>query len=224
MTPIVKKAFVVDSEGKPLLPTHPARARKLLKNGLAVVLAVAPFTIQLKKVILKPVGDLTLDIDDGTKKLSLTVVNEHTQEIVFSGTIKLRQEIKNKLTQRREYRRAKRYRKIRYQKVHFDRYKKCGSWLLSTIRQKKKSILRVAKDLKRFMNITHVVLEQGQFDNYYSSRARMVWRDKYTCQCGLRVKMTVSNKRKIQHRLGYSILNSSGVVYLELILNIFFNP
>jgi len=127
MTPRVKKVFVVDLEGKPLLPTCPARARKLLKNGSAVVLGFALFTIQLKKVILKPVGDLAGAIFDGKKELGFVVVNEHTQEIVFSDTIKLRQKSKNKLTQRREYRRARRYRKMRYQKVHFDRKRCCSS-------------------------------------------------------------------------------------------------
>jgi len=219
MTPMVKKVFVVDLEGKPLLPTCSARARKLLKNGSAVALGFAPFTIQLKKVVLKPVGDLAVNIFDGKKELGFVVVNEHTQEIVFSDIIKLRQKVKNQLTQRREYHRARRYRKMKYQKVHFDS-KRCGSWLLRTIRQKKENILRVAKELRHFMNITHVVLEQGPFDNYHS----ILWRSEYTCQCGLRVKMTVSNKRKIQHRLGSYILNSSGIVYLELMLNIFFNP
>jgi hypothetical protein len=179
MTPITKKVFVVDSKGKPLLPTHPARARKLLKNGLAVVLAVAPFTIQLKKLILKPVGDLTLDINDGSKELGFTVVNEHTQEIVFLGTIKLRQGVKNKLTRHREYCRARRDRKLSYQKVHFDNLK--GSCWSRMIRQKKKSILQVAKNLKRFMSINHVMLEQGQLDNNYT---RVLWKNRYTSQCG----------------------------------------
>ena len=219
MTPIVKKVFVVDLEGKPLLPTHPARARKLLKNGLAVVLEFSPFTIQLKKVVLNPVGELRVDIFDGKKELGFVVINEHTQEIVFLDTIRLRQKIKNPLTQRREYRRARRYRKLRYQKVHFDR-KKCCSCLLGTIRQKKENILRVAKELKRFMNITHIVLEQGSFDNYCS----MLWKSEYTCQSGLKVKMCVCNKRNIQYRFGAYRLNSSGKVYLELILNIFFYP
>jgi hypothetical protein len=44
MTP---KVLVIDKLGKPLLPTHPARARKLLRNGKAKVVTVVPFTIQL---------------------------------------------------------------------------------------------------------------------------------------------------------------------------------
>jgi len=48
MTP---KVFVIDNSGKPLLPTHPARARKLLRDGKAKVVRVVPFTIQLERII-----------------------------------------------------------------------------------------------------------------------------------------------------------------------------
>jgi hypothetical protein len=215
----VVKVFVVDSEGKPLLPTHPARARKLLKNCSAVVLTVTPFTIQLKKVVLKPVGDLTIGVDDGAKEVGLAVVNEHTQEVVFSGTIKLRQDVKKKLTQRRSYRRARRNRKLRYRKAHFYR-KKGKGWLSPTIRQKKESILRVVKDLRRLMNITAVVVEQGQFDTQELARgkklmgveyqlpdyegktfrAKVLWRDKYTCQhCGCHENLQAHHIRHKAH-------------------------
>jgi hypothetical protein len=39
--------FVLSSDGQPLDPTHPARARKLLKNGRAAIWRRAPFTIRL---------------------------------------------------------------------------------------------------------------------------------------------------------------------------------
>ena len=87
-----QKVFVIDAEGKPLLPTHPARARKLLDNpfGKATVYQVVPFTILLNRVVENPVGEFTIGIDDGAKKVGIAVVNEKTQEVVFGGTIKLR--------------------------------------------------------------------------------------------------------------------------------------
>ena len=93
MTP---KVFVIDKEGKPLLPTHPARARKLLRNGKARVKTVVPFTIQLERVIVSPVGSFTVGIDDGTKNVGIAVVNEKTKEVVFRGTIQLRQDVSKK--------------------------------------------------------------------------------------------------------------------------------
>ena len=221
MTPVTKKAFVVDLEGKPLLPTHPARARKLLKKGLAVIFTAIPFTIQLKKSIVKPVGQLTLNCNDGTKECNFTVVNEHTQEIVFLGTHKLRQSIKNKLLIRRhEYYQAKRYRKLSYQKEHFDRLKS-GCWS-GMVRQKKESILQVAKKLRHFMPINHAILEQGKLNNTYT---RVLWKNRYTFRCGLKTEVTVYNKRYyIEQRFGGFRLNSSGEIYFELIFDILFTP
>ena len=76
MTP---KVFVIDREGKPCLATHPARARKLLKEGKAKVYQVVPFTIQLERVIENPVGSFTVGIDDGAKEVGIAVVNEKTE-------------------------------------------------------------------------------------------------------------------------------------------------
>lgn len=43
----MQKTFVVDKSGRQLLPCHPARSRKLLREGKAKVIQVVPFTIQL---------------------------------------------------------------------------------------------------------------------------------------------------------------------------------
>ena len=72
-----------------------------------------------------------------------------------------------------------------------------------SIRQRKESIVRVLKDLKKVLNITEAVIEQGQIDvssiqrgkqlvgvefqqSEYEGRnfrAKVLWRDNYTCQC-----------------------------------------
>jgi hypothetical protein len=201
---VAPKVFVVDAEGKPLLPTHPARARKLIRAGKAVVLRIVPYTIQLSRVVDNPVGSFSIGIDDGAKEVGLSVVNEHTQEVVFRGTVRLRQDVSRKMTQRSQYRRARRSRNLRHREARFDNRGKRG-WLPPSIRQKKDSILRVVNDLKTLLNITRAVVEQGQFDTSSmaagdektgveyqipdyegrSFRAKVLWRDRYTCQhCG----------------------------------------
>ena len=200
MTP---KVFVKDLEGKPLLPTHPARARKLLRNGKAIVKRVVPFTIQLNRVIKKPVGSFTAGIDDGAKHVGIALVNEKTKEVVFRGTIQLRQDVSIKIKQRAQYRRARRSRKLRHRKARFNNRK--HKTPQPSIRSMKESILRVILDLKKVLNITAVVIEQGQFDvaslasgrklvgvefqqEEYEGRnfrAKVLWKDDYTCQyCG----------------------------------------
>ncbi|MBI1923467.1 HNH endonuclease [Candidatus Poribacteria bacterium] len=206
MTP---KVFVIDQEGKPCLPTHPARARKLLREGKAKVYQVVPFTIQLERVIENPVGSFTIGIDDGAKEVGIAVVNEVTKEVVFRGAIQLRGDVKRKILQRAGYRRTRRCRQLRHRKARFlNRKQKMPQ---PSIRQRKESILRVVNDLARVLNLTDAVIEQGQFDvsslaagrqlvgiefqqsDYEGEdfRAKVLWRDGYTCQCcGGKEKLT----------------------------------
>jgi len=212
MTP---KVFVCDLEGKPLLPTHPARARKLLRNGKAKVYQVVPFTIQLSRVIVSPVGSFTVGIDDGAKEVGISVVNEKTREVVFRGTIQLRQDVSRKIEQRAKYRRTRRIRKVRHRKARFKNRKQKTPF--PSIRQRKESIVRVVKDLKKVINIKSAVIEQGRFDvasmtagkqlvstefqqSEYEGRnfrAKVFWRDNYTCQhCGEKKELNAHHIRQ----------------------------
>src|SRR5687768_4594889 len=190
------KVCVVDAEGKPLLPTHPAKARKLLREGKASVFQIVPFTIQLTKITEIAVGEFTVGIDDGAKEVGIAVINKEAREVVLAGVISLRQDVSRKLAQRRIFRRARRTRNLRHRKTRFNRRKSKG-WLPPTIRQKKDSIIRVIADLRRILNITHIVVEQGEFDTSElvagtplykaayqipryqgrSFRAKVLWRD-----------------------------------------------
>ena len=206
--------FVIDSAGKPLLPTCEARARLLLKGGRATVYSVEPFTIQLKRKIRNPVGEFKVGIDDGAKTVGISVA--HDKKVVFAGNIQLRQDVSKKMLQRSQYRRTRRSRKLRHRPARFlNRVKK--GWLPPSIRQKKESILRVLDDLKKRINVTGSVVEQGQFDissmsagykltgkEYQLSeyegnnwRQKVLWRDRYTCQhCGSEDKLQAHHIRK----------------------------
>ena len=201
---MTQKIFVIDADGRQLLPTHPARSRKLLQAGRAQVHQVVPFTIQLTRVVESPVGAFTVGVDDGAKHVGIAMVNEHTREVVFRGTVRLRQDVKRKMTQRAAYRRARRNRKLRHRPARFLNRGRKG-FLPPTIRQKKDSILRVVKDLGKGLCITKAVVEEGQFDlssmaagrklvgmefqqSEYEGRnfrAKVLWRDRYKCtRCG----------------------------------------
>ena len=208
------KVFVIDQEGKALLPCHPARARKLLRSGKAKVARVVPFTIQLERVIENPAGSFTVGIDDGAKEVGVAIVNIVTKEVVFLGTIQLRQDVSKKIKQRAALRRTRRCRKVRLRKARFLNRKHLMPQ--PSIRQRKESILRVVKDLRKVLNITEAVIEQCQFDisslradkklvgsefqqSEYEGRnfrAKVLWRDKYTCQhCGSPDKLNAHHIR-----------------------------
>jgi 5-methylcytosine-specific restriction endonuclease McrA len=184
-----------------LLPTHPARARQLLRDGKAKPHQMLPFTIQLTRRVENAVRELTVGIDDGAKEVGIAVVDEATQKVVFAGTIKLRQDVTRKMQQRAAYRRSRRSRKLRHRKARFNRSKAKG-WLPPTIRQKKDSIVRVVRDLQRILPLGRVIVEQGMFDTASLAagqqlvgkayqipdyegrdfREKVLWRDGYQCQ------------------------------------------
>lgn len=194
--------YVVDAEQKPLIPTCEARARILLSKERAKVFSVAPFTIQLNRIVDSSKGEFRVGIDDGAKEVGVSVA--HKDNVVFAGNIKLRQDVHKKMLQRSQYRRTRRSRNLRHRKARFLNRSKKG-WLPPTIKQKKDSIIRVLIDLKKRLNIIECVVEQGQFDVSSMSRGykltgkeyqfseyegnnwrqKVLWRDKYTCQrCG----------------------------------------
>jgi len=194
--------FVLDADGTPLLPTCGARARLLLRKGKAIVYSVVPFTLKLKRKVDNPVGSFEVGIDDGAKKVGISVA--HGSRVVFAGTIQLRQDVHRKMLQRSQYRRTRRSRKLRHRQARFLNRGEKG-WIPPTIKQKKDSILRVVDDLKKRLNIVKCTVEQGQFDvssmsagykltgkEYQLSeyegnnfRQKVLWRDKYVCQrCG----------------------------------------
>jgi hypothetical protein len=69
--------FVLSKNKKPLNPCHPAKARRLLKQGKAVIHKKYPFTIRLKYKVdpTKNDPDYRLKIDPGAKTTGLAMLN-----------------------------------------------------------------------------------------------------------------------------------------------------
>lgn len=157
------KVFVVDSEGRPCLPTKPRRARQLLDQGRAVVKQVVPFTIQLKRKIDNPVGSFEMGVDDGAKHVGIAVKNTKTNEIIFTAQVDHRQDVSRKVEQRKNYRKSRRFR-LRNRQPRFDNRTSKGK-LAPSIRQRKEVIVRVLKDMKKRLNIVKVVVEEVFFNH-----------------------------------------------------------
>jgi hypothetical protein len=134
----MSKVFVKDLNKCPLAPTHPARARQLLKKGKAAVYREYPFTIILKREVSTVVAcgrlggtwattqetakpstvdnqPLRLKIDPGSKTTGLAILNDNTGEVVWAAELQHRgQQIKKSLEKRCAIRRSRRYRKPRF--------------------------------------------------------------------------------------------------------------
>jgi RRXRR protein len=111
--------FVLDAHGHPLDPCHPARARRLLARGRAVVAHRTPFVIRLKDRALADsiVRGVQVGIDPGSKHTGIALFTQTGND--RSGAYSLRLDhrggqIRDKLSSRAALRRGRRSRNLRY--------------------------------------------------------------------------------------------------------------
>ena len=115
------KVFVKSNEGQWLMPTNPANARRLLKQGKARVIQRTPFAIQLLYDTTEYIQPVTVGIDDGGIRVGIAAVSE--DKVLYQEELNLRTDIKAKMDTRRAYRRSRRHRKTRYRKPRWQNRK-----------------------------------------------------------------------------------------------------
>lgn len=114
------KVFVLDKDHKPLMPCGPARARKLLKAGRARVHKLQPFTIRIvdRSLADSVVQKVVVKVDPGSKETGIAVVREDEEEthhaLYFINFKHRGAAIRDVLTSRRQLRRGRRSRNLRY--------------------------------------------------------------------------------------------------------------
>ena len=157
--------YVISKSGKPLMPTkNHKKVRLLLKNNKAKVLRREPFTIKLLYETTEYTQPITHGIDTGSGEIGSAAFTNG--EIVYFAQIKVRNDIKKEMTQRRTYRRTRRNRKTRYRKPRFlnrGNSKRKGR-LCPTIISKLQAHEREINFVKKILPVTKLVLECGNFD------------------------------------------------------------
>ena len=159
--------FVLSSDRKPLDLCHPARARKLLKQGRAAVFRLYPFTIILKD---RTAAESTthryrLKIDPGSRVTGLAIVREDTGQVVWAAEILHRgEQIHRRMTERRQLRRARRHRKCRYRQPRFNNRRRPKGWLPPSLESRVSNIETWVARLRRYAPITAISVELAKFD------------------------------------------------------------
>lgn len=158
--------FVVDTNKQPLAPTHPARARILLREGKAAVYKRYPFVIILKKAVAGPVCDpLRLKIDPGSHTTGLAIVNDHSGKVVFAAEVRHRgQQIVKALEQRRAIRRSRRQRKTRYRQPRWANRRRKAGWMAPSLESRIANILTWVNRLRKVCAISAISQELVKFD------------------------------------------------------------
>ena len=111
-------AYVINCEGKAIMPCSPSKARKLLVARKAVVMRRMPFTIKLKFPCANRVQPVVAGMDTGVKVIGVAAVANGKS--VYQSEVLLRsEEIKSKMGQRKSFRRNRRSRKTGYRKCRF---------------------------------------------------------------------------------------------------------
>ena len=194
--------YVLNIEGKPLMPCKEAKARKLLKENKAKIYKKEPFTIQLLFICENQTQDITLGVDAGSKHIGLSATTKEKE--LYAADIELRNDIVDLLSTRRQNRRTRRNR-LRYRKPRFNNrvHSKKNGWLAPSVKQKIQTHFKVVEDIHKLLPITKIVVETASFDiqkiknpeihneeyqqgeqlEFWNVREYVLFRDNHTCQC-----------------------------------------
>lgn len=212
--------YVQDMEGRPLMPTSPARARQLLRSGGAVLADRSLSVIRLTGPSASCRQETVMGVDFGSCHVGVSVTTDRRE--LLSSEVLLRDDISRRLVKRRELRRGRRFRRTRYRAARFSNRtaSKQKGWLAPSVRHKAESITGVCRRIGRILPVSTVVCEGGRFDaqavmnpgiqgreyqqgpqsGFDNVKAYVRWRDGYACtSCGNRgegVRLEVHHLRR----------------------------
>ena len=196
------KVYVLDWKGKPLMPTsRGGRVRWLLKTGRAKVIRTIPFTIQLLEENRKYyIQEISLGIKPGSREMGLSATSK--KEELFCASVKLRTDIVNLLSTRREQRRTRRS-LLRHREARFNN-RKSGKqgWIAPSIQNKIQYHIKVVEFVHKILPISNMIFERDSFDiqkiqnpgisgaqyqsgpqnGFWNVREYVLFRDNHICQ------------------------------------------
>lgn len=162
--------FVLDRNGKPLMPCTEKRARLLLERGRARVHKVMPFTIRMVDLKAQDCQfqPLRIKINPGSKTTGMALVRETRDagvavknlfELVHRGS-----QISEALTSRRAHRRLRRA-KLRYRKPRFlNRCNQQKGWLAPSLQHRVDTTLAWVKRIQGLAPVSAISTKLLKFD------------------------------------------------------------
>ena len=162
--------FVLDKDHKPLMPCQPARARRLLRAGRARVHKLHPFTIRLVDRTLadSAVQPVLIKLDPGSKETGIAVVREDekkTHHALFFINLRHRgASIRDALTARRQLRRGRRSRNLRYRAPRFLNRRRPDGWLPPSLQHRVDTTKSWVDRLRRLVPVSGLAEELVKFD------------------------------------------------------------
>ena len=172
--------FVLDKSKKPLDMITNAKARILLRNNLAIIHKVYPFTIRL---IDNSCGSrnkaYTVKFDPGSKHTGIAIV-DNTNKVVMLAELEHRGHlIKRNLDKRRAVRRSRRQRKTHYRAARFLNRTRPQGWLAPSVKSRADNVINFVKKYKKLLNINKVMIENVSFDTAQMNSDKKLWGNDY---------------------------------------------
>ncbi|MEV0237743.1 RNA-guided endonuclease IscB [Nonomuraea sp. NPDC050786] len=169
--------FVLASDGTPLDPCHPARARKLLESGRAVVAQHIPFAVRLKDRTAKQseVEGVEVALDPGSKHTGISVFQAHdgTRHGVYGIQLDHRgDKIRDRLTARSAYRRRRRTANLRYRLSRFANRTRPDGWLAPSLRHRVDTTMSWVERSRRLAPVRAIHVETVRFDTHALAAGR----------------------------------------------------
>ncbi|MFB9625007.1 RNA-guided endonuclease IscB [Nonomuraea helvata] len=169
--------FVLASDGTPLDPCHPARARELLTARRAVVARHTPFTIRLKDRTAEQseTQGVEVSLDPGSKHTGISVFRNDagTRHGLYAIQLDHRGgKIRDKLTARATSRRGRRSRNLRYRAPRFDNRTRPDGWLAPSLQHRVDTTMSWVARLRRLAPVRLIQVETVRFDTHALATGR----------------------------------------------------
>ena len=192
--------YVLDKNGKPLMPCTAVKARILLKQRKAKIIRKEPFIIQFLYGSSGYKQNVTLGVDAGAKHIGLSASTK--QKELYSADVELRAGIVDLISTRRELRSSRRSRKTRYRKARFDNRRRTEDCLAPSTKNRINAHVSVIEKMQCILPVTEVIIETASFDiqkiknpeingteyqqgeqlGFWNVREYVLFRDNHTCQ------------------------------------------
>lgn len=196
------RVFVKNLREQNLMPCSQRKAKILLKQNKAKIYSYNPFTIQLLQQTGESVQECNLGVNTGYRFIGFAITSSN--KVLIKGEIELRNNVKELLFSRKEYRRTRRSRKTRYRQARWlnrTKTKKQG-WLAPSIQSKVDNEIFWINKLKKLLPKYNLTVGVGRFDTqkfinldteethdnlyeYENAKAYLIARENNKCQlCG----------------------------------------
>jgi 5-methylcytosine-specific restriction endonuclease McrA len=174
------RVFVLGKNQQPLMPCHPARARALLHAGRAVIHRRFPLVIRLTDRATGAIQPVVIKFDPGARTTGIAVAradatNSKRQHVLFTAELEHRgTQIRDSITQRAAFRRARRGRKTRYRAPRFEnRGGDRRGWLPPSLRHRVETSASWSVRLRRFAPVSGVAIELVRFDTQFMQNSEI---------------------------------------------------